>query len=244
MWGRLIAVLFVVGFFWLHLQKKIMREQLPHLFTLFILGGLQGIIGWWMVLSGFADRTDVSQYRLVIHLGMAFVIFGYMLWLALILIERPGRVSANLNMRKLSIFTLCVVSITIVSGGLTAGVDAGLIYNTWPLMEGRITPESLFAKTPFWLNIFDNPTTVQFDHRILAYLTSGCVITLCFCMRRKPKQSNWILTSNVLLGTLGVQVLLGISTLLLVVPLPLAIAHQSGAVALFTATIWTTHLLR
>ncbi len=245
MWGRLIGIVFAAGFLWLLRRKQIDRRLLPHLVGLFLLGALQGVIGWWMVRSGFADRTDVSQYRLAIHLGMAFAILGYMLWLALTLIERPRMEAGDpASGYRLALAILCVASVTVLSGGLTAGLDAGFIYNTWPLMGGSVTPAELFVETPIWSNFFENPATVQFDHRILAYLTTGLVITLWLRERHAPRSAHAARAMHVLLAVVALQITLGISTLLLVVPLLLAVAHQAGAIALFGAAVWTTHALR
>ena len=245
MWGRLIAVVFAAGFLWLLWRRQINRHLLPHLFALFLLGALQGVIGWWMVRSGFADRTDVSQYRLAIHLGMAFAILGYMLWLALTLIKRRQIESGGpASGYRLALAILCVASVTVLSGGLTAGLDAGIIYNTWPLMGGGVAPVEMFVETPLWSNFFENPATVQFDHRALAYLTTGLVITLWLRERRTPRTAHAARAINVLLAVVALQITLGVSTLLLVVPLQLAVAHQAGAVALFIATVWTAHALR
>ncbi len=245
MWGRLIGIVFAAGFLWLLRRRHIDRRLVPHLVVLFFLGALQGIIGWWMVRSGFADRTDVSQYRLVIHLGMAFAILGYMLWLALTLIERRQEIGgASASGYRLALAVLCVASVTVLSGGLTAGLDAGYIYNTWPLMDGGVAPATMFVETPLWSNFFENPATVQFDHRALAYLTTGLVIALWLQARGASKTGHAARAIRVLLAVVALQIALGVSTLLLVVPLPLAVIHQAGAVALFCAAVWTAHALR
>lgn len=245
LWGRLIGIIFAAGFLWLLRRKQIDRRLLPHLVALFLLGVLQGVIGWWMVRSGFADRTDVSQYRLVIHLGMAFAILAYMLWLALTLIEqRRENDQLPASGYVLALAVLSVVSVTVLSGGLTAGLDAGFIYNTWPLMDGGIAPEAMFVETPLWSNFFENPATVQFDHRALAYLTTGLVVTLWLRQRRASRSAHAARALQVLLAVVALQVMLGVATLLLVVPLLLAVAHQASAVALFIAAVWTAHSLR
>ncbi len=241
LWGRLIGVLFAAGFLWLLLRRRINKALLPHLAAVFILGGAQGVIGWWMVKSGFADRTDVSQYRLVIHLGMAFFILGYMLWLALSLIGRETPEQAPVNVRRLSFVMLGVVSVTVLSGGLTAGLDAGLIYNTWPLIDGGIVPPDMFSKVPIWSNFFENAATVQFDHRSMAYVTIGIVFTLWWKSHRIPRTARAI---HMLLAVVIAQATLGILALVFIVPLPLAITHQMGAIALFSTAVWTAHAFR
>ena len=244
LWGRLIGVLFAAGFLWLLLRGRINKSLLPHLAALFILGGAQGVIGWWMVRSGFADRTDVSQYRLVIHLGMAFFILGYMLWLALSLIERETTDQVPANARRLAFVMLGVVSVTVLSGGLTAGLDAGLIYNTWPLIDGGIAPHDLFVEAPIWLNFFENAATVQFDHRSMAYVTFGIVFTLWWQIRRVPNVPRPARAVHMLLAVVIAQATLGILTLVLIVPPHFAIAHQMGAIALFSTAVWTAHAIR
>jgi cytochrome c oxidase assembly protein subunit 15 len=244
LWGRLIGVLFAVGFLWLLLCGRINKSLLPHLAALFILGGAQGVIGWWMVRSGFTDRTDVSQYRLVIHLGMAFFILGYMLWLAFGLIERETIDQVPANARRLAYVMLGVVSVTVLSGGLTAGLDAGLIYNTWPLIDGGFAPHDLFVKAPIWLNFFENAATVQFDHRSIAYLTIGIALTLWWQIHRAPNVPRAARALHILLAVVIAQATLGILTLVLIAPLYLAITHQIGAIALFSTAVWTAHALR
>lgn len=241
LWGRLIGVLFAAGFLWLLLRRRINKALLPHLAAIFILGGAQGVIGWWMVMSGFADRTDVSQYRLVIHLGMAFFILGYMLWLALSLIRRETPEQVPANVRRLSFVMLGVVSVTVLSGGLTAGLDAGLIYNTWPLIDGGIVPPDMFSEIPIWSNIFENAATIQFDHRSMAYVTIGTVFTLWWKSHRIPRTARAI---HMLLAVVIAQATLGILALVFIVPLPLAIIHQIGAIALFSTAVWTAHAFR
>ena len=241
LWGRLIGLLFAAGFLRLLLRGRINKSLLPHLVVVFILGGAQGVIGWWMVKSGFADRTDVSQYRLVIHLGMAFFILGYMLWLALSLIERETPEQVPENVRRLAFVMLGVVSVTVLSGGLTAGLDAGLIYNTWPLIDGGIVPPDLFAEAPIWINFFENAATVQFDHRSMAYVTIGIVFTLWWKSHRIPRTARAI---HMLLAIVIAQATLGVLALVLIVPLPLAITHQMGAIALFSTAVWTAHAFR
>ena len=244
LWGRLIGVLFAAGFLWLLLRGRINKSLLPHLGALFILGGAQGVIGWWMVRSGFADRTDVSQYRLVIHLSMAFFILGYILWLAFSLIERETTEQVPTSASRLAFVMLGVVSVTVLSGGLTAGLDAGLIYNTWPLIDGSIAPPDLFVETPIWLNFFENMATVQFDHRFMAYVTIGIVLTLWWQIRSVPSARCAARAIHMLLAVVIAQAALGILTLVLIVPLPLAVAHQMGAIALFSTAVWTAHALR
>jgi heme a synthase len=240
LWGRLIGVVFGAPFLFFLFTGKIPPGKTPHLVALFILGGLQGVIGWWMVKSGFVDRTDVSQYRLAIHLGMAFFILGYILWVAMD-ITHPRGVFASQSLRPLAIGVTTAAFITILSGGLVAGSNAGLIHNTWPLMDGGLAPTDLFEMQPWWLNAFENLAAIQFDHRILAYITTGLVFLLWIKGRTTPignrahKALSWLALSVV------VQICLGVMTLLLVVPLPIAVLHQLGAVNVFCLAVWNLH---
>lgn len=242
LWGRLIGVVFAVPFVVFLALKKIPRALTPHLVALFVLGGLQGLIGWWMVKSGFVDRTDVSQYRLTVHLGMAFAILGYLLWQALEIVA-PRRAPEPEAPRGLAWLTLGIISMTILAGGLVAGLNAGLTYNSWPLMDGDFVPDGILDQTPWWVNPFENIATVQFDHRMLAYGTAISVFWLWWRVRRTWTSPLARLAANLLALMVLVQLGLGIATLLLVVPLPLAVLHQAGAAMLFSIAIWTLHAL-
>jgi len=210
----------------------------PHLVVLFVLGGLQGGIGWWMVKSGFVDRTDVSQYRLAIHLVMAFFILGYLLWVALDIVSpRINRPSSSLRGHAAAV--LVTVFVTAFAGGLVAGLRAGLDDNTWPLMGDSFVPEGLCDLTPWWLNTFENIAAVQFDHRMLAYLTVGLVAILWWRARNAEPQIRRAVTALTHMTVL--QIGLGIATLLMVVPLPLAVLHQAGAAVTFSLAVWALH---
>jgi cytochrome c oxidase assembly protein subunit 15 len=240
LWGRLIGMVFGVPFLFFLFTRKIPPGKTPHLITLFILGGLQGVIGWWMVKSGFVDRTDVSQYRLAIHLGMAFFILGYILWVAMDITHARGAHTPQ-ALRPLAMIVTMAVFVTILSGGLVAGSNAGLIHNTWPLMDGGLMPTDLFEMEPWWLNAFENLNTIQFDHRIMAYVTTGLVLLLWTKGRATPigtrahKALSWLTLS------VAIQICLGVMTLLLVVPLPIAVLHQLGAVSVFCLSVWNLH---
>lgn len=242
LWGRLIGLAFALPFVTFLLLKKIPRGLTPHLVTLFVLGGVQGVIGWWMVKSGFVDRTDVSQYRLTIHLGMAFAILGYILWLAFDIVSPRGPTAPD-RPRHVARLTFAVVSLTVLAGGMVAGLNAGLTYNTWPLMDGDVVPAGVLDLSPWWLNGFENIATVQFDHRTFAYISAACIVWLWVTVRRAQTAARARLAASLLLGMVTLQVMLGISTLLLAVPLPLAVLHQAGAALLFTLTLWTLHEL-
>jgi len=140
---------------------------------LFVLGGLQGFIGWWMVSSGLVDRVDVSQYRLATHLTLACIIFAYTLWLARSLVSHTNEIVTS-TLAKFAPWVVFAVLLQIFLGALVAGLDAGLAYNEWPMMDGAIIPNDLWVQTPFWINAFENPKTVQFIHRMSAYALLAC----------------------------------------------------------------------
>ncbi|MDH3230446.1 MAG: COX15/CtaA family protein [Alphaproteobacteria bacterium] len=239
-WGRSIGLVYGLPMFWFLLRGRVERPLVPHLWALLFLGGLQGLIGWWMVKSGFVDRDDVSQYRLTVHLGMAIVILGYLLWVAFGLLSRGDREAAPAGLRTLSRVMVGVAFVTILSGGMVAGINAGFIHNTWPLMDGGLLPDDFAALDPVWQNAFENHATVQFEHRIAAYVTAAVAALFWFRMRGAPLHARARLAANLLGVAVIVQLILGISTLLLVVPITLAVLHQAGAVALFALALWSS----
>ena len=243
LWGRLIGVCFGLPGLYFLFSGKIPKGKKRHLLILFFLGGLQGVIGWWMVKSGFVDRTDVSQYRLTVHLGLAFSILGYLLWVAMDIAHPRPRSSAT-TLRPFAYAALASAFVTVLSGGLVAGSNAGFTYNTWPLMEGGFAPSGLFELTPWWLNAFENLATIQFDHRLMAYLTVG-LVGLFWVKSRRAAISDYARRAiSILTGAVLAQIALGVTTLLLVVPAPVAVLHQLGAIVVFSLTIWTLHAVQ
>ncbi len=239
-WGRLIGLVFGLPLVWFLVRGRIDRPLIPHLVALFALGGLQGVIGWWMVVSGFVDRDDVSQYRLTVHLGMAIVILGYLLWVAFGLLSRGDRAPAPAGLKTPSRALLSMAFVTILSGGMVAGLNAGFIHNTWPLMDGGLLPDDFAALSPLWLNALENHATVQFIHRILAYATAILAAVLWFRARSAGLAARPRLAINLLGAAVVVQLTLGILTLLLAVPIVLAVLHQAGAVAVFALALWSS----
>ena len=243
--GRLNGVVFLVPFVWLAWRGKISRSLWPRLLGFFVLGGLQGAMGWYMVRSGLVDDPHVSQYRLAAHLGLAFLIFGLMWWTALgLLAERklalPGSPLARLQSACVALEFLVLVQV--LSGALVAGTHAGLIYNTFPLMGEGFVPPGLFAAQPLWRNFFENLITVQFDHRLIAWALFVIIPVFCWrAIRIAPQARNAAL---MVLAMLVIQVSLGIATLLNAVPVPLGSAHQVGAMVLVAALIRLNHSLR
>ena len=239
LWGRLIGALFAGGFLVLLLRGRIRRGLTPHLIAMFALGGLQGFIGWYMVASGFAERTDVSQYRLAAHLGLALAIYAYVLWVAFTLLAPAPPASDGARSLRLGLRAFAgLLAVTILAGALVAGINAGLAYNTFPKMAGEWVPSGYWLREPTWANPFENPAAVQFNHRVLAILTVVAAIGLWVWARTRPLASTarraFGLLALAAVGQLG----LGIWTLLWVVPVWLGAAHQAGALTLLGLTVW------
>ncbi len=246
-WGRSIGIVFFVPFMFFLLKRKLDRKLIPKLITMFILGGLQGVLGWFMVKSGLSDRPDVSQYRLTAHLIFAFCLYGWILWTALgLLFPNPHTFKQPfINAYKgiVSALTLLLV-IAIMSGGFVAGTDAGFIYNTFPLMGETLIPKDLFAFDPLIKNFFENVVTIQFTHRVLTILVFVSVIGFWFKTLNQEFPQRTRLALHCLLAAVILQVTLGITTLLFIVPVPLAASHQAGALVLLTAMLWARHEFR
>jgi cytochrome c oxidase assembly protein subunit 15 len=241
--GRLIGLVFLVPFLYFVWRGYIRKRELPKYGLMFVLGGLQGVLGWYMVKSGLVDNPRVSQYRLTAHLLAAIAIYAYMFWIALSLLSSPeDRVTHPWFPRTLLL--LILVLTTIISGGFVAGLDAGLIYNTFPKMGNYWIPPDVSALSPVWLNAFENMAAVQFNHRVLALTTFFVIVVYWWYARSAGMPARVRRGVNALLHTAVLQVALGISTLLLMVPLVLAAAHQAVAVVLFTAVLYLCHGLR
>lgn len=246
LFGRLIGVTYALPFFWFLWRKQVAPDHKKHLWFLLVLGGLQGVIGWWMVKSGFVNRVEVSQYRLAVHLGLAVFILGYLFWMSfscLCPIE-DGRKAVIRSFRRVGALAHVAIFFTVISGAFVAGLNAGLVYNEWPLMGGQFIPDDYLANSPLWLNLFENESAVQFNHRILAYITIFAVAWLWIWSRFQDLAPRARLSVNALAGMLVIQVGLGISTLLMFVPVPLAAAHQGGAAITFVLSLWVMKELR
>ena len=229
--GRFIGLAFFLPLVVFMARRMIEKRLLARLMLIFVLGGLQGALGWYMVASGLVDRVDVSQYRLAAHLTVAVLIFGALLWVALDLdFARQWR---NDSQARLAVAIVLLLLLQIAAGGFVAGLDAGMGYNTWPLMDGAIVPTGLGVMVPWWKNLFENALTVQFDHRVLAY----AVVALVAIQWARIRSTSALV---VLVAGLG-QFALGVWTLLAHVPLGAALIHQGGAMVLFAAALWHLH---
>jgi len=239
--GRLIGAAFLVPLVWFALRGAIPRGYGGRLAAIFVLGGLQGALGWYMVRSGLVDDPRVSQFRLTAHLALAFAILGAMMWIGLSLIAHER---ARDGPRRLALAVVALVFLMVLTGGFVAGIRAGFAYNTFPLMNGHLVPPEAMMLSPWWDNFFYNMATVQLDHRIAAYLLAIAVPVLWWRVQRAPGATRRARTgAHLLLGMLAVQVALGITTLVHVVPLPLAALHQAGAVLVFALALNVAHAL-
>ncbi|WP_240796893.1 COX15/CtaA family protein [Terasakiella sp. SH-1] len=230
LWGRIIGLAFALPLIFFLYKKWISKPMILPLCGLFVLGGAQGILGWYMVKSGLVDVPEVSQYRLMAHLGFAFILYAALIWAGLKIYKGQG-VHPEGGSRFYALFLWGMSYITILAGALVAGLDAGLTYNTFPLMDGDWVPGGLYNATPWYLNHFENVTTVQFQHRLLAVtlFVFSCLFWLKY-KNIKAVQACFFLVS--------LQALIGIATLLAVVPISLASLHQAGGLLVFTAFTW------
>jgi cytochrome c oxidase assembly protein subunit 15 len=242
--GRLIGFAFFIPFAAFWIAGYIPRALLPKLLGLFVLGGLQGALGWYMVKSGLTLRTDVSQYRLAGHFGVALLILAYTLWL-LFGLGREAWVSAKDRSAALVAgFVLALIFTQMLAGALVAGTDAGMGYNTWPLIDGAFVPRGLGEASPWYLNLFENPLTVQFEHRMLGYAVVLAALGQLAWLALKGAAQPLIGSAFTLALFALLQAALGVWTLLLSVPIGLGLAHQAGAIAVFAVALyhfWLAH---
>lgn len=246
LWGRLIGLAFLFPLVWLWATGRIERRLRPRLAVIFVLGGLQGAVGWFMVASGFLpETTAVSPYRLVIHLALALVLYGAILWTGLSVLRPYGHAPGGTRLARILTGGCCVlVALTIIAGGFVAGTHAGLDYNTFPLMEGSLVPPAYARLRPFLLNLTENIAAVQFDHRLLATLTVAATAAAVIAGFRATVP-RFARTAMALLGAgVALQYSLGVLNLLYVVPPGLAVLHQGMAVLALTAALNALHAVR
>ena len=237
LFGRLTGVVFLAGFVYLLLRRRLPRRLLPPLIALFVLGGLQGALGWYMVASGLVDRPSVSHYRLAAHLSLAMILYAWIVWL----LARTSRPPAPANDAAaggglLSFAVYASIVLTILFGAFVAGLDAGKIYNTFPLMGDALVPADYLRPGRGLAETVANPVAVQFNHRVLAILTVLLILALWWRTSRQSRtqersRASWLLAAALL------QTGLGIAALLLFAPVWLAAMHQAGAMLLVTAAV-------
>lgn len=229
--GRFIGVVFALPLIYFALTRRIERNLWPKLLALFVLGGAQGVLGWYMVSSGLVERIDVSQYRLAAHLTLAALILAAIIWVA----KGVGRErqSPSSSGDWIAALLVALILLQIAAGGFVAGLDAGQGYATWPKMDGQWIPSGLWTMAPSWKNIFENAMAVQFNHRVLAYVV---LFVSIFHIWR-----SFTLPAMFLASAVFAQACLGILTLLLHVPLAAALVHQAGAMIVLAIAVWNLH---
>lgn len=232
--GRFIGLLYTLPFFYFLLRGRLKGRALRY-FSVVLLIGVQGVIGWWMVYSGLSDdRVDVSQYRLATHLGVAFIILGLLFWFWRDSQDARRGVARNHFTRRTGLLA-GLIYLQIIAGAFVAGTHSGKTYNSWPLMDGGLVPSGYFVQNPAWRNLFENAAAIQFNHRILAYIIAVLGVWIWITSRTRHELKR---PATVLLALIGWQVVLGIWTLLAVVPLQLALLHQFSSILVFIAALY------
>ncbi len=240
--GRFIGLVFIIPFLYFLIRKQLTRSTIKKSIVLLFLGGFQGFLGWYMVKSGLVDRPDVSHYRLAMHLSTAFLTFAFTLWVALDLIH-PSKKDIDRSFRNFIRLGYVVLMLQIIWGAFVAGLDAGWIHNSWPLMsEGKWIHETVtIEQTPVWKNFVEGKSGVQFVHRYLAYIVVAFIVAIWYKARKRTTTALQIKGVNWLLGLVVVQFILGIFTLILQVPVWLGVMHQVMAFFLLAAMTFTLH---
>ncbi len=234
----MIGAVYLLPFLYFLWRYAMTAELKRRLWLIFGLGALQGAVGWWMVASGLSERTEVSQYRLATHLVLALLIFAAIVWTLRRLTERPPLV-VPVRLKLTSGVLVAATFVQLYLGALVAGLRAGLVYNTWPAIDGGLIPSTarLWFETPWWRNLFENALTVQFEHRMTAYALFALALWHAFDAVRSRAGHAAINGALWLAGAVALQAVLGILTLLNQVPLALALAHQATAIAVLTLAV-------
>ena len=236
--ARLVAVWFLLPFVFFLWQRYLLPRFTLRLAVVFALGGVQGLVGWYMVASGLSENPAVSQYRLAAHLSLACVLYGYILWLAagLLMPATSSDEGTRQIFQVTTVVSLILLAWMQISGAMMAGTHAGFVFNTFPEMNGKLIPESMFALQPVWRNLFENVITIQFFHRWSAVIVLIAITTLWIQSFRSKQRSLRFFASAILLAGL-LQFVFGISTLLSKVQLAFAMIHQSGFIVLLSLLI-------
>ncbi len=239
--GRLVGIVFIIPFLYFLVRKMISKELLPKLLLLLLMGGFQGFLGWYMVKSGLNKDPDVSHFRLAMHLTTAFLTFSYTLWVALDLMY-PNKVKGAFKTIKTGAVVLLLVTvIQIVWGAFVAGLNAGKVYNTWPLMGDQLVADAVTAMSPLWINFVEGLAGVQFIHRYMAYAVVGLVVFLAIQAKKHMISTSQKGGIRFLIGMVSIQFVLGIVTLLLGVPVWLGVLHQVCALLLLGTVVFVLH---
>ena len=242
--GRVIGIAFLLPFLWFLWRGALNPDLRLRLWLIFGLGALQGVVGWWMVVSGLSERVEVSHYRLATHLMLALLIFSAIVWTLRRLADRsPSGASSRLKITSLALLMLTFVQLYL--GALLAGLRAGRVYNTWPQIDGALIPSTarLFFEEPWWRNLFDNTLTVQFEHRMVAYALFALAILHAVDAVRSRAGTVAVSGALWLAAAVTLQAALGIFTLLNQVPVLLGLAHQAVAMSVLTLAIFQTERL-
>lgn len=243
--GRTVGLAFLLPLLWLLARRLIEPRLVPRLLLMFVLGGAQGVLGWWMVSSGLVDEPRVSQYRLSAHLGLAIALYLWMLWTALAVLRgRDTSTARSAPLARAALAVLLFAFVTVLSGGFVAGLHAGLVYNTFPTMGGHWIPPDMWVFSPAWRNLFENVVTVQFDHRVLASVLFAAVIALWIACWRRSDAGPARAWAHAAAAAVLLQFALGVATLLAHVPVPLAAAHQANALFVLSALTGLAFTLR
>ena len=242
--GRVIGIAYLLPFLWFMWRGFLAADLKRRLWLIFGLGALQGAVGWWMVASGLSQRVEVSHYRLAAHLVLALLIFAAIVWTLRRLLDRP-RPSASARLRFTGVALVLLTFVQLYLGALVAGLRAGKIYNTWPAIDGAFIPSvaRLFFDAPWWRNLFDNTLTVQFEHRMTAYLLLVLAVLHAFDAIRSRAGAAAVNGALWLVAAITLQATLGILTLLNQVPIDLALTHQAVAIAVLTLAIFQAERL-
>lgn len=237
--GRFIGIAFLIPFLWFLAKRAIPQGYGARIGLMFVLGGAQGALGWWMVASGLVSEPAVSHYRLAAHLSLALLIFCLLFWTGLDLLK-SAKSRAEQNIRRLGWVFLSFLAVQIVFGAFVAGLDAGLAYNTWPLMDGQLIPSALFESD----DILHDTLTVQFIHRHLAEFVALLALAWVFMVWRASQDLATRRLTLLLFVAVIVQIVLGIATLLAFVPVGLGTMHQGGAVVVLAFSLLLMHDLK
>ncbi len=239
--GRLVGFVFLLPFAYFLARRTIPKPFISKVFALFVLGGAQGGLGWFMVSSGLVGtgRIAVSQYRLAAHLALATVIAAYAFWLALTiregLKEKACAEDASYSVKLAAVILGGLVYLQIIAGAFVAGLKGGLASNTWPLMNGEIVPAGMDQYSPLWMNLFENPLTAQFVHRLIAYALALYAVIFALAVWQRPSLRGPAIA--IIAATL-LQITLGVLTILYGVPLGYALLHQGNSMIVLAAALW------
>jgi len=248
LFAQMIGVAFLLPFLWFLARKQLPRRLVPYLVGLFALGGLQGLVGWLMVASGLVDRPSVSHYRLAAHLSLDVTIYALTLWTAFFVFRPRAQPLApegvRQSLRRHAVVGLMLLAITMLWGAFTAGLRAGLLYNTFPLMGGGIAPPDIFDLAPWWSNFTENRGAVQFVHRVLAMTTGLALLGLALRLRQPAIGLELRRTATALFLIVLLQIGLGIEAVLNLVPVWLGALHQANAILLLGVLVRVLFLLR